>query len=93
VLGSDRQPRHMTPSVGATNWSGGIAATRHLLDLGHRRIAVISGPRDYLCAIERLDLPDPPTAVLCGNDLRALGVYEAPTSPLVRASTAPPPSR
>ncbi|MEV6249801.1 hypothetical protein AB0M38_26900 [Streptomyces sp. NPDC051742] len=31
------------PFVGATNWRGGQAATRHLLDLGHRRIAMISG--------------------------------------------------
>ncbi|NUT53133.1 MAG: substrate-binding domain-containing protein, partial [Saccharothrix sp.] len=28
-------------------------------------------------ARELLRLPDPPTAVLCGNDLQALGVYEA----------------
>ena len=32
------------PSIGATNWQGGLAATRHLLELGHRRIGVISGP-------------------------------------------------
>jgi LacI family transcriptional regulator, xylobiose transport system transcriptional regulator len=108
------EPLHSTPSVGAANWSGGIAAARHLLDLGHRRIAVIGGPAAYLCARARLDacraameaagvpldpglvrtgrfyyedglcfgrellgLPDRPTAVLCGNDLQALGVYEA----------------
>jgi LacI family xylobiose transport system transcriptional regulator len=28
-------------------------------------------------ARELLRLPDPPTAVLCGNDLQAFGVYEA----------------
>jgi LacI family xylobiose transport system transcriptional regulator len=109
------EPEHSVPSVGATNWSGGIEATRHLLDLGHRRIAVITGPTERLCARARLAgaraaldaggvpldeqlvrtgrwfafedglsharellrLPDPPTAVLCGNDLQALGVYEA----------------
>ena len=108
------EPQHSIPSVGATNWNGGIAATRHLLGLGHRRIAVITGPTGYLCAKARLDgcraamesagvplddqlvrtglfvfesgrdlgrellaLPRPPTAVVCGNDLQALGVYEA----------------
>ena len=49
------EPLHSTPSVGAANWSGGVAATRHLLDLGHRRIAVIGGPAEFLCARARLD--------------------------------------
>ncbi len=31
------------PSVGSTNWAGGVSATRHLLELGHRRIGVIAG--------------------------------------------------
>jgi len=43
------------PSVGATNWAGGIAATEHLLGLGHRRIAVITGPADVLCSLARVD--------------------------------------
>jgi DNA-binding LacI/PurR family transcriptional regulator len=49
------EPTHATPSVGATNWSGGVAATRHLLELGHQRIAIISGPAEFLCARARLD--------------------------------------
>jgi LacI family transcriptional regulator, xylobiose transport system transcriptional regulator len=102
------------PSVGAANWYGGVSAARHVLGLGHRRVAVLSGPADSLIARARLEacraamdaagvplderlvrtgrfffkdglrlgrellaLPDPPTAVLCGNDLQALGVYEA----------------
>mgnify|MGYP006330717697 FL=1 len=105
---------HTIPSVGSTNWSGALAATRHLLDLGHRRIGVITGPVGGLPARARLDgfraaldaagvpgdpqlvrnglfvfeqgrdlglellrLPDRPTAVVCGDDLQALGVYEA----------------
>jgi DNA-binding LacI/PurR family transcriptional regulator len=103
-----------TPSVGCANWSGALAATRHLIDLGHRRIGVLTGPVKDLSARARLDgfraaldtagipfeqrlmrngrfifeqgrdlgsellrLPDPPTAVVCGDDLQALGVYEA----------------
>ena len=37
------------PFVGATHWRGGQTATRHLIDLGHRRIAMISGPAGQLC--------------------------------------------
>lgn len=43
------------PSVGSANWSGGLAATRHLLELGHRRIAAITGPKSVMCALARLD--------------------------------------
>ena len=108
------QPDHEMASVGAANWSGAVAATRHLLNLGHRRIGVIGGPDSFLCARERLEAcraametagvpvdprlvrtgrfffedgltlggellgrSDRPTAVLCGNDLQTLGVYEA----------------
>jgi LacI family transcriptional regulator len=48
-------PEPDLPSVGATNWGGGMAATDHLLGLGHRRIAAISGPADYLCSRARID--------------------------------------
>ncbi|TMR23779.1 LacI family transcriptional regulator [Nonomuraea turkmeniaca] len=37
------------PFVGTTNWRGGHSATRHLLDLGHRRIAMINGPDHPFC--------------------------------------------
>ncbi|MEH1124937.1 LacI family DNA-binding transcriptional regulator [Micromonospora sp. CPCC 206061] len=107
-------PPDAVPSVGAANWNGGIAAARHLLELGHRRIAFIGGPVSSLIARARLEacraamdaagvpvderlvrsggfyfedglafgqellgLADPPTAIICGNDLQALGVYEA----------------
>ncbi|MDG9675973.1 LacI family DNA-binding transcriptional regulator [Micromonospora sp. DH14] len=103
-----------TPAVGANNWSGALAATRHLVELGHRRIGVLTGPVADLSARARLDgfraaldsagVPfddtlerrgvftfedgrehgaqllnrsDPPTAVVCGNDLQAFGVYAA----------------
>ncbi|WP_239675827.1 LacI family DNA-binding transcriptional regulator [Natronosporangium hydrolyticum] len=43
------------PTIGATNWAGGLAATEYLLSLGHQRIGLISGPRPLLCSRARLD--------------------------------------
>jgi LacI family xylobiose transport system transcriptional regulator len=91
-----------------------LAATRHLLGLGHTRIGAIGGPESILCSRARLDgyraamdaagvpvdpalvrygnfhvkdgikegrallaLRDRPTAIFAGNDLQALGVYQA----------------
>ncbi|MEW9552698.1 LacI family DNA-binding transcriptional regulator [Nonomuraea sp. NPDC050783] len=48
-------PARGIPSVGAGNWNGGLAATRHLLELGHRRIAIITGPDSALPSRARLD--------------------------------------
>ncbi len=114
VVDPTGEPHHDTPSIGATNWNGGLTATRHLLGLGHRRIAVVGGPEGILCSRARMDgyhaamdaagvpaqtqllshgpfhvdegvgqarrlfrLPEPPTAIIAGNDLQALGVYQA----------------
>ena len=113
VVDPTGEPLHDTPSVGATNWNGGLTATRHLIALGHRRIGVIGGPESILCSRARVDgfraamdeagvrvdpalvshgafhvdegiergrallgSADPPTAVITGNDLQALGVYQ-----------------
>ncbi|AEY92973.1 putative LacI-family transcriptional regulator [Streptomyces hygroscopicus subsp. jinggangensis 5008] len=43
------------PSVGSANWAGGVAATRHLTDQGHQRVAIITGPEDLMCSLARLD--------------------------------------
>lgn len=43
-------PSLAAPTVGAANWAGGMAATEHLLGLGHRRIGLIAGPQRLLCS-------------------------------------------
>lgn len=48
-------PAPGVPSVGSANWSGGLDATRHLIELGHRRIAHVAGPSDVMCALARVD--------------------------------------
>ena len=55
VVDPTGEPLHDTPSVGATNWNGGLVATRHLLGLGHRRIGILTGPQDIMCSRARLD--------------------------------------
>jgi LacI family transcriptional regulator len=48
-------PSMDVPTIGATNWAGGLSATEHLLSLGHRRIGFIAGPKRLLCSRARLD--------------------------------------
>ena len=55
VIDPANTPPPDIPSVGATNWAGGLDATEHLLSLGHRRIGAITGPADMLCSLARLD--------------------------------------
>src|SRR6185437_2581986 len=42
-------------TIGAANWAGGLAATEHLLQLGHQRIATVTGHLDLPCSQARLD--------------------------------------
>ncbi|MGW0578768.1 LacI family DNA-binding transcriptional regulator, partial [Streptomyces sp. NPDC002920] len=55
VVDPTGSPAADTPTIGAANWSGGLAATEHLLSLGHRRIALIAGPPRLLCSRARYD--------------------------------------
>jgi LacI family transcriptional regulator len=47
-------PSARVTSVGATNFAGGLLATRHLLDLGHRQIAYLGGPASVACNQARM---------------------------------------
>jgi LacI family transcriptional regulator len=49
------QPDPRIPSIGATNWAGGLMATDHLIEMGHRRIGIITGRPALLCSQARLD--------------------------------------
>ena len=54
VIDTDGGTPASVPTVGSNNWNGGLQAARHLLELGHRRIAVISGQEDVLCSRARV---------------------------------------
>lgn len=54
VVDTDSATSAPMPTVGSNNWNGGLLAARHLIKLGHRRIAIISGPRDVLCSQARV---------------------------------------
>ncbi len=41
------------PVVAAANWSGARAATEHLIGLGHRRIGLITGPKEWCASVDR----------------------------------------
>lgn len=47
-------PRRNLTSVGATNFTGGLTATQHLIDLGHKRIAHLGGLMEMACNVARL---------------------------------------
>ena len=114
VIDPAEEPGEDVRSVGTTNWQGGVTATRHLIELGHRRIAIICGPAALWSSRARLDgyraalqtagltvdgdllrrdafsvaggraqasdllsQPQPPTAIVAGNDSQAFGVLQA----------------
>ncbi|MEV7806970.1 substrate-binding domain-containing protein [Microbispora sp. NPDC088329] len=70
-------PRARVTSVGSTNFAGGLAATEHLLALGHRRVAYLGGPATAACnqarlhgyraAMEAAQVPVPPAYVRTGT--------------------------
>lgn len=75
VIDPPDEPGGEVRSVGTTNWQGGMSATRHLIELGHRRIAAIGGPDrlwscrarldGYRSALRRAELPVDEDLVRC----------------------------
>ncbi|MBA2287819.1 MAG: LacI family DNA-binding transcriptional regulator [Ktedonobacteraceae bacterium] len=53
VVTIDDQEAQTTPWVGADNTTGAYNAVRHLISLGHRRIAHIRAPAEYLVSDDR----------------------------------------
>lgn len=79
----DDQEVQVTPWVRADNTTGACSAVRHLIGLGHRRIAHVQGPSEYLVSHDRYNgyrqalleagiTPDP-ALVLEGNFLAPSG--------------------
>jgi len=54
VLDPAGDPAPDVPSIGSANWSGGFQAARHLIEQGHRDIAMITGPDDMMCSTARV---------------------------------------
>lgn len=73
-------------SIGSTNFAGGMSATRHLLALGHRRIAYLGGPataasnqarmHGYRAAMQAAGVPIPAEYVRTAGFRYAGGVEE-----------------
>ncbi|MGN9846883.1 LacI family DNA-binding transcriptional regulator [Nonomuraea sp. H19] len=80
-------PDGQVASVGSTNFAGGLAATEHLLALGHRRIAYLGGPADttanqarmhgYRAAMEAAGVPVLPGYVRAAGYCYPDGLREA----------------
>ncbi|WP_437580778.1 LacI family DNA-binding transcriptional regulator [Sorangium sp. So ce887] len=55
VVAVEGGPDDSFPVVAVDQLGGAVAATRHLLDLGHRTVWQIAGPPDWLEADQRID--------------------------------------
>lgn len=87
AIGDRNEPTTVFPTVGSTIWLGGYTATEYLISLGHRRIAIITGPlhlttsrarlAGYREALERAGIAIDPALICEGNYLLGDGVQQA----------------
>jgi len=79
-------PASDAPSIGTADWNGGFQATQHLIELGHKKIAIITGPENmmastarlsgYRAALEAVGLPHPPHYIRPGHFHHRDGLIE-----------------
>jgi LacI family transcriptional regulator len=84
------------PAVSAAHRAGAKAAVDHLLSLGHRRIAHVSGPRGWTATEERIEGYHGALAaagVLPSNELLAEGDFEIPSGHAAAARLLDRPDR
>lgn len=84
VIINNVHQEHIGYSVETDNVGGGQAATRHLLDLGHRRIAYIAGPvsewdsmerqQGYEQTLQAAGVPVDPALIVRGDNLPVGGM-------------------
>jgi DNA-binding LacI/PurR family transcriptional regulator len=55
VVAVEAGPDEAIPVVAVDQFAGAMAATRHLLELGHRTVWHVAGPADFLEARQRID--------------------------------------
>jgi LacI family transcriptional regulator, galactose operon repressor len=93
IVDPHRPADEMVPTVSAAHSAGAGEATQHLLELGHRRIGAITGPRGWIATEERLRgyrgaiagagfMPDPELEI--ESDWHTTGGYEAANELLAR---------
>lgn len=55
VMVDQEDPKHRSSTISVTNWQGAYEATKHLINLGHRRIAHIAGLMSMSSTQQRLE--------------------------------------
>jgi LacI family transcriptional regulator len=54
IMSGDKQPDELTPCIMVNDYEASVSITQHLIDLGHKDIAFITGESEHTSTIERL---------------------------------------